>query len=64
MIESTRMLLEWLGHDRGIPAAVEAARSMSRATTAAIADPATRTGDILGTGTTKSMKDAIVAAIG
>src|SRR5206468_6710494 len=44
MIESTRMLLEWLGHDRKIPAAVAAAQAMSRATTAAIANPATRTG--------------------
>jgi 3-isopropylmalate dehydrogenase len=61
MIESTRMLLEWLGHDRGIPAAVSAAQAMSRATTAAIANPATRTGDIKGTGTTESMTQAIIA---
>src|SRR3954469_13791021 len=63
MIESTRMLLEWLGHDRKIPAAVAAAQDMSRATTAAIANPATRTGDIRGTGSTASMTQAIVAAL-
>jgi len=63
MIESTRMLLEWLGHDRGVPAAVEAARDMARATTQALADPASRTGDIRGTGTTASMTQAIVAAL-
>jgi 3-isopropylmalate dehydrogenase len=63
MIESTRMLLEWLGHDRAMPAAVEAAHAMSRATTAALADPATRTGDIRGTGNTAAMTAAIVRGI-
>ena len=63
MIESTRMLLEWLGHDRGIREAVEAARSISRATTAALADPSTRTGDIRGTGNTAAMTEAIVRGI-
>ena len=63
MIESTRMLLEWLGHDRKIPAAVAAAQSMSRATTAALANAQTRTGDIRGTGTTRSMTEAIVRGI-
>jgi len=63
MIESTRMLLEWLGHDRGVPAAVAAAQAMSRATTAAIGDPAARTGDIRGTGNTASMTKAIIAAL-
>jgi 3-isopropylmalate dehydrogenase len=63
MIESTRMLIEWLGHDRGVPEAVKAAEAMSRAITAALADPASRTGDIRGTGTTASMTAAIVAGI-
>ena len=63
MIESTRMLLEWLGNDRGIPAAVEAAKSISRAVTAALADPKSRTGDIRGTGNTASMTAAIVKGI-
>ena len=63
MIESTRMLLEWLGNDRGIPAAVKAARAMSDATTRALADPSSRTGDIRGTGNTAAMTRAIVAGI-
>ncbi|HZZ93954.1 MAG TPA: isocitrate/isopropylmalate family dehydrogenase [Usitatibacter sp.] len=63
MIESTRMLIEWLGHDRSIPEAVAAARSMARATTAALADPASRTGDIRGTGNTAAMTGAIVRGI-
>ena len=63
MIESTRMLLEWLGHNRGIAAAVKAGESISRATTAALADPLSRTGDIRGTGTTASMTRAIIAAL-
>jgi 3-isopropylmalate dehydrogenase len=36
---------------------------MSRATTAALADPRARTGDIKGTGNTKTFTQAIVAAI-
>jgi 3-isopropylmalate dehydrogenase len=63
MIESTRMLIEWLGHDRQRPEAVAAAQAMSRATTAALADPKARTGDIKGTGNTKTFTQAIVAAI-
>jgi 3-isopropylmalate dehydrogenase len=63
MIESTRMLLEWLGHDRGRPEAVAAARSMSRAMTAALRDPAARTGDIRGTGTTAAMTQAVIRGI-
>jgi len=63
MIESTRMLLEWLGRDRGVPAAVAASKDIERATTKALADPASRTGDIRGTGTTASMTRAIVEAL-
>jgi 3-isopropylmalate dehydrogenase len=63
MIESTRMMFEWLGHNRGIQEAVDAAASMKRAIERALADPATRTKDIRGTGGTKDMTCAIVAAI-
>ncbi|MGE5098223.1 MAG: isocitrate/isopropylmalate dehydrogenase family protein [Betaproteobacteria bacterium] len=63
MIESTRMLLEWLGHRRGQPNAVEAAAAMSRATTEALADPAARTGDIRGRGNTATMTQRIIAAL-
>ena len=63
MIESTRMLIEWLGHDRGIAPAVEAAGAMSRAMTAALGDPAARTGDIRGTGNTRAMTEAVILGI-
>ena len=64
MIESTRMLLDWLGRRRGIAAAVGAARTMERAIVATLADPQARTGDIGGWGSTRTMTAAIVAAMG
>ncbi|WP_075215800.1 isocitrate/isopropylmalate dehydrogenase family protein [Mongoliimonas terrestris] len=64
MIESARMLVEWLGRDRGIEAAVETARLVRTALDAAIADPEKRTGDIGGRTGTRGMTEAIVAAIG
>ena len=63
MIESTRMLLDWLGRDRKVPQAVAAATSMGQATTAALADPAARTADIRGTGRTGDMTRAIISGI-
>ena len=63
MIDSTRMLLDWLGRRRAIPQADEAAQSMERAIVATLADPRARTGDIRGTGNTATMTAAIVAAI-
>jgi 3-isopropylmalate dehydrogenase len=63
MIESTRMMLDWLGRDRNVPQAVAAAASMEQATTAALADPASRTKDIRGTGGTEDMTRAIVRGI-
>jgi len=63
MIESSRMMIEWLGHNRGIAQAVDAARIAKDAIAVALADPATRTGDILGTGGTADMTRGIVEAI-
>jgi 3-isopropylmalate dehydrogenase len=63
MIESTRMLLDWLGRDRGVKEAVAAAAAMERATTKALADPAARTPDIRGRGRTEDMTRAIVTSI-
>jgi 3-isopropylmalate dehydrogenase len=63
MIDSTRMLLDWLGRRRGVPEAVAAADSMQRAITATLADPKARTGDIRGSGTTATMTAAIVRGI-
>ena len=63
MIESTRMLLDWLGHDRRRPEAVAAAQAMSRATTAALADANARTGDIRGKGDTAKFTAAIIGGL-
>ncbi|RZU34165.1 isocitrate/isopropylmalate dehydrogenase family protein [Blastococcus saxobsidens] len=63
MIESTRMLLEWLGRRRDIPEAVTASEYMLAGIEAALADPATRTPDIRGTGTQREMIDGILAGI-
>ncbi len=63
MIESTRMMIEWLGHNRGIPQAVQAAAIMEKAIATALANPATRTRDIKGTADTKGMTEGIIAAL-
>jgi 3-isopropylmalate dehydrogenase len=60
MIESTRMMFEWLGHSRDNESAVKMARSMSRATTAALADADARTGDIRGKGNTATFTQAVI----
>jgi 3-isopropylmalate dehydrogenase len=60
MIESARMMFEWLGHSRGNAGAVGMAGSMSRATAAALADAQTRTGDIRGSGNTASFTQAVI----
>jgi 3-isopropylmalate dehydrogenase len=63
MIESTRMMIEWLGRKRQVPEAVAAAELMERAITAALSDPATRTPDIRGTGRTQDMTRGILRAV-
>jgi len=64
MIESTRMMFEWLGHSRKNEDAVRMAASMSRATTAALADPQARTGDIRGKGSTAAFTAAVIQNLG
>jgi 3-isopropylmalate dehydrogenase len=64
MVESTRMLFDWLGHSRNKPEAVQMAATMSAAMTKALADPEARTGDVKGSGNTASFTRAIVEAIG
>ena len=59
-----RMMIEWLGHNRKIAQAVDAARIMEAAIATALANPATRTNDIRGTGGTADMTRGILAAIG
>ena len=61
MIESTRMLLEWLGHQRGVTQAVEAAAAMGLGIAAALSDATSRTGDIKGSGGTADMVRAVIA---
>lgn len=60
MIESTRMMFEWLGHSRGNESAVRMGASISRATTAALADAQARTGDVRGKGNTASFTRAVI----
>ena len=60
MIDSTRMMLDWLGRSRGLPRAVAAAARMERGLAAALSDPATRTPDIRGTATMAGMVDGIL----
>ncbi len=63
MIDSTRMMFDWLGHARGHAGAVRMAAAMSRATTAALADPRSRTGDIRGSGNTATMTQAVLRGL-
>ncbi len=63
MMDSTRMMFDWLGHSRGNPGAVRMAESMSRAITAALADPQARTGDIRGQGNTATMTAAVLRGL-
>jgi len=64
MIMSGKMLFEWLGHNRKLPLAVEAAALIERAMDKVIADASQLTGDLGGKGTTTGMGDAVVDAIG
>lgn len=63
MIESTRMLLDWLGRRHAIPEAIAAAQSMHVAMDLTLADPTARTGDIRGSGSTADMTASLVRAI-
>jgi 3-isopropylmalate dehydrogenase len=63
MIESTRMLFDWLGRRRGIESTVAMAGRMQAGIAAALADPATRTPDIRGTGSQASMVEGILAGM-
>lgn len=60
MIESTRMLIEWLGQRHDNALAVETADLMHRGITAALSDPTCRTPDIKGTGNLHDMVSGII----
>jgi len=63
MMESTRMMFDWLGRSRGDAGAVRMAASLSRAITAALGDADVRTGDIRGKGNTKTMTEAVLRGL-
>lgn len=60
MVESTRMLFDWLGHTHGLEAAVTISGLMKGGLAAALASARTRTPDIRGTGTPAAMEQAIL----
>ena len=63
MIMSGKMLIEWLGHKRGEPKAVQAAQYIEAAVERVIADGRQLTADLGGKAGTGQMGDAIVAAL-
>jgi 3-isopropylmalate dehydrogenase len=63
MMESARMMFEWLGHSRKNDAAVRMAATMSGAITAALADRSVRTGDIRGEGNLATMTQAVLRGV-
>ncbi len=60
MMESTRMMFDWLGHSRGNEGAVRMGAALSAAITRALADANARTGDIRGKGNTASLTQAVL----
>jgi 3-isopropylmalate dehydrogenase len=63
MMDSARMMFDWLGHRRGNEGAVRMAASMSGAITAALASEQDRTGDIRGSGNTATMTRAVLRGL-
>lgn len=60
MIESTRMLFDWLGHNRQMDTALALSAIMKRGIDAALANPKTRTPDIRGTASQSQMVQGIL----
>jgi 3-isopropylmalate dehydrogenase len=63
LILSAAMLLEWLAERRGIEACGHAARAISAAVDAALADPATRTADLGGKLGTRAFGETIAQIV-
>jgi 3-isopropylmalate dehydrogenase len=63
MIMSGKSLLEWLGHKRGEPQAVAAAKCIDAAVDRVIAEAKHLTSDVGGKASTSQMGDAIVAVM-
>lgn len=64
MIMSGQMLLAWLGHKHKVPAALQAAALMERATENVVKAGTVLTGDMGGKASTREMGDAIAAEVG
>lgn len=60
---SCAMLLEWLGERHAKPAFGEASRALTSAIDASLADPAVRTGDLGGKGSTAGFGEAVARSI-
>ena len=60
IVESTRMLFDWLGHHHKNCEAIEMSRIMKAGIDAALSDPATRTPDIKGDATQQEMVEGIL----
>jgi len=63
MILSVAMLIDWLGHKRGLPAYAQAAEAMDAAVDKVLEDPASRTSDIGGTLGCKAFGERVAAAL-
>ena len=63
MIMSGQMLLAWLGHKHNVPAALQAADLMERATENVVKAGKVLTADLGGKASTREMGDAIAAAV-
>ena len=63
MMESARMMFDWLGHSGSNDGALRMAASMSRAITEALGDADARTGDIRGRGNTRTMTQAVLRSL-
>lgn len=63
MMESTRMLFDWLGHAHQLEAAIDMATYMQNGLRAALSSATTRTPDIRGTGTPQGMENAVLSHI-
>ncbi|MBT53091.1 MAG: 3-isopropylmalate dehydrogenase [Mameliella sp.] len=64
LIASVAMLLHWLAGRGGADSFARAGAATDAALAVALADPAARTPDIGGTGTTRAMTDRVIQALG
>lgn len=63
LVQSSILLVEWLGQKHNNAAFTDASTAMMAAVDAALADPATRTGDLGGSASTDQVGAALIAAL-